>query len=218
MRIRLNLNFKLGTVVKYFILSDLALLAGWGLIAPVFAVFVLNRVEGATVITLGIAAAIYWITKSILQVPIALFLDKTVSERDDYIFLVCGLILAGLAAISYILINQIWQLYLVEFLHSIAFAFYVPAWSGMFARHLDKNHQSLDFSLDSAVVGVASGITGISSGFLVTWFGFGTIFVLGAVFSFVSAVIIFAIPELVFPHRRHRGVIIRDHTPKAINQ
>ncbi len=211
-------GFKISTVVKYFILADLALLAGWGLIQPVFAVFILNRIEGATVITLGVAAAIYWIVKSVIQIPIALMLDRTPSEKDDYIFLIFGLILAGITALSFIFINQIWQLYLVEFLHSLGFAFYVPAWNGMFARHLDKDHQSLDFSLDSTLVGVASAITGLLSGVFVTWFGYNTIFVLGALFSFVSAMIIFATPQLVFPHRRHKGAIFRNHSQKAINR
>ena len=218
MRIRLNLNFKIGRTIRYLILADLALLACWGLVAPVFSIFILDRIEGATLITVGIAAAIYWLLKSVLQLPLAIFLDKTPSERDDYIFLVCGLIIVGLSAVSFVLIDKIWQLYLVQMLHSIGFAFYVPSWSGMFARHLDKGHKSFDFALDSAVIGIASGITGIFSGILATWLGFNTIFVLGAIFSFISAIVIFFIPELVFPHRRHRGMIIRNHSPKAVNQ
>jgi len=211
-------GFKIGTVVKYFILADLALLAGWGLIQPVFAVFILDRIEGATVLTLGIGAAIYWSVKSIIQIPIALFLDRTPGEKDDYIFIILGLTLAGLTALSFIFITKVWQFYLVEFVHSLAFAFYIPAWNGMFARHLDKDHQSLDFSLDSTLVGVASAITGLLSGFFVTWFGYNTIFVFGALFSFVSASIIFIMPQIVFPHRRHKGAIFRNHSPKAINR
>lgn len=218
MRIHFHLNFKMGRIVRYFILADLALLAGWGLIEPIFGVFIITQIEGATVITLGISAAIYWLVKSVIQMPIAVVLDRTPNERDDYIFLVSGLVLAGLTAISFILITQIWQLYAVQVLHAVAFAFYVPSWSGIFARHLDKNHQSFDFTLDSAVVGLSSGVTGLLSGLLVTWFGYRAIFILGALFSFVSAFVIFAAPQVVFPHRRHRGIIMRDHTPKTIQR
>ena len=210
-------NLKVGKIVRYFILADLALLAGWGLIAPVFAVFVLDKIQEATIITIGLAAAIYWLSKSIIQVPIAIFLDRTPSERDDYIFLVLGLILAGISAFLFTLIDQVWQLYLVEFIHAVSFAFYVPSWSGVFSRHLDKEHHSLDFTLDSTVIGIASGITGVLSGILVTWFGYNAIFVLASLFSFISAMIIFSVPELVFPHRRHRGLIIRNHTPKTVS-
>lgn len=218
MRLRLNLNFKIGKIVRYFILADLALMAGWGMIAPVFSVFIIQRIFGATLVTVGLAAAIYWITKSLVQIPIALMLDKTPSERDDYIFLVSGLMLAGVTAISFALIDRIWQLFLVELLHAIAFACYVPSWSGMFARHLDKDHRSLDFTLDSTMIGLASGVTGLISGILATWLGFNAIFIIAGLLSFVSAGIIFASPELVFPHRRHRGIIIRNHTPKTVNQ
>lgn len=215
---RFTINFKMGRIVRYFILADLALLAGWGLIEPVFAVFILDRVQGATVITLGISAAIYWLVKSVIQIPIALFLDKTPSERDDYIFLVVGLILAGITSLSFILVDRIWQLYLVQFMHAVAFAFYVPSWSGIFARHLDQGHQAFDFTLDSAIVGLSSGVASFLSGLLVVWFGYNTIFVLGALFSFVSSLVVFSVPQVVFPHRRHRGPIWRDHSPKTIRK
>lgn len=209
-------NFFIGKFVRYFILSDLFLLAGWGLISPLFSIYVLQRIQGATLVTVGILAAIYWLPKSLIQIPIALFLDKTPSERDDYLVLVSGLVLAGLTALSFAFIDKLWQLYATQLLQAFSFSLYVPAWSGMFSRHLDKGHHSLDYTLDSAVVGLASGLTGLGSGILVTWFGFNTIFFLGAVFCFLSAVIIFFVPHMIFPHRRHRGIIVRDHTPKFI--
>ena len=94
-------SIRVNTIIRHFILADLALLAGWGLIEPVFAVFILDRIEGATVITIGIAAAIYWLTKSILQVPIAVMLDKNTGEKDEYMVLIFGLALAGLTAFSF---------------------------------------------------------------------------------------------------------------------
>lgn len=214
----MKIKLPIGRFVRYFILADLFLLAGWGLIAPVFAIYVLEKIDGATLVTVGALAAIYWIPKSIIQVPVALFLDKTPGERDDFIFLVLALVLAGVSAFSFAFISKIWQLFTVEFIHGISFALYVPAWSGIFSRHLDSRHHALDFTLDSTAVGLASGTTGFLGGMMVTWFGFNTVFFIGAFFCFISAVIIFLVPEIVFPHRTHRGVIIRDHTPKSIHK
>ena len=81
-------HIRFNAVIKRFILADLVWLSGWGLLAPIFAVFVLQQIPGATVVTIGIAAAIYWILKSLIQIPIAIAIDRTASERDDYLVLV----------------------------------------------------------------------------------------------------------------------------------
>lgn len=217
MRIFLNITFN--GVVKRFIAADLILWAGWGLIAPVFAVFVLGQVEGATVVTLGIAAALYWILKSIIQIPVALAIDRTPNEKDDYLILVISLMLGGLTAFSFILVREVWQLYLVQSLQAVSFALYIPAWSGIFARHLDKRHRALEFSLDSSAVGVAMGVMGLLGGIIVQYFGFAAIFFIASLLCFVSAVIIFYSPDIVFPYRvRLPEPVTVDHTPRNLGK
>ncbi len=229
-------QIKINQIIRHFIWADLALLAGWGLIEPVFAIFILERIAGATVVTIGIAAAIYWLTKSVLQVPIAVMLDKTDGEKDEYWVLTTGLLLAGLTAFSFALIDQIWQLYLVKVLHAAAFALYIPSWYSIFSNHLDKGHRSLEFSLDSTAIGIAAGITGFFGSILVKYFGFATIFIIAGVMCLLSASIIFFSPEMIYPnaHTRGRGkpggrrrvrlgrrgnsAILGDHTPKNINK
>ena len=54
-----------------------------GIVAPMFAIFVSQKIEGADLTTIGYAVAIYWIAKSILQIPISRYLDRTKGENDD---------------------------------------------------------------------------------------------------------------------------------------
>src|SRR5580698_2477433 len=105
MKIRVNIDFKVGRLVKFFVISDFFLLAGWGFIDPIFAVFIVERIAGGTLITVGIAAAIYWILKSIIQVPVSNYLDRTPGERDDFMTLVGGLLLAGFSAAAFTLVR-----------------------------------------------------------------------------------------------------------------
>ncbi|MFH1759014.1 MAG: MFS transporter [Patescibacteria group bacterium] len=216
MAINLFRKFTVGRVVRMFILSDLALLSGWGLVGPIFAVFILERIEGATIIVIGASAAVYWITKAIVQLPIASFLDSTPSEKDDFAVLVLGLILVGFSALGFIFIDQVWQLYLVQFIHSIAFAMYTPAWSGIFSRHLDKHHEAMEWSMDNAGISLATGVTGLLGALLATWLGFNIIFIACSFLSFAAAAITFSVPRVVFPHRIHKpGFNIRNHKPIA---
>lgn len=213
------IHIRFNDVIKRFIIADLVWLAGWGLISPVFAVFILGQVRGATVITLGIGAALYWVLKSIVQIPVALTIDRTSSERDDYLVLVISLILAGLTAFSFILVREVWQLYVVQALQAVSFGLYIPSYSAIFARHLDKKHRALEFSVDSAAVGIATGIAGLVGSVIVKEWGFDPLFFITAVLSFAAAIIIFYSPDIVFPRGRGiQAVSLSDHTPRNLGK
>lgn len=218
MRIKINIDLKVGRVIKHFILADLFLLAGWGLVQPIFSVYVIEMVAGATLVTVGVAAAIYWILKSILQLPVANFLDKTDGETDDFRALIWSLFLGAVAAFSYILISEPWHLYLVEVLHAIAFALYVPAWSAIFSRHVDKNRVSFDWSLDSTVAGIAAGMSGFLGGTIAAKLGFDGVFILAGTLSLAAAFVLMTMPELVFPKKTTEEGLVAGHTPANINK
>ncbi|MDO8664932.1 MAG: MFS transporter [Candidatus Liptonbacteria bacterium] len=199
MRIKLDINIKIGRIVKYLILVNLLFFAGWGLIEPIFAVFIVDNVAGATVVTVGIFAAIYWILKSVLQLPIARYLDKTPGEKDDFYALIFGLFLASISAFMFVLVHETWQLYAVQVLHSLAIALYIASWPALFSRHLDQDKVSFDWALDSSAIGLSAGFGGFFGGVIAQAFGFETVFLLVAFFSAASAMFLLLVPDLVFP-------------------
>ena len=199
MRIKVNINIKVGRLVKYFIISDFFLLAGWGLIDPVFSVFIVQRVIGGTLTTVGIAAAIYWILRSVLQVPIANYLDSTPGEHDDFVALVGGLLLIGISAIAMCWVTNIWELYVIHAVHAVAFALYYASWPTIFSRHLDKDAVALDWSLDSSVAGVGAGLSGFLGGVVAETFGYNWVFVAAGILAFASAFVLIAVPDLILP-------------------
>jgi MFS family permease len=199
MRIKVNINVKVGRVVKYFIISDFFLLAGWGLIDPIFSVFIIQRVVGGTLMTVGIAAAIYWIIRSVAQIPIAEFLDRIPGEHDDFMALVGGLLLVGISAIAMCWVTRVWELYVVHALQAIAFALYYASWPTIYSRHLDKDAISLDWSLDSSVAGVGAGITGFLGGVIAETLGYNVVFVGAGIMAFIAAFVLIAVPDLILP-------------------
>ena len=212
-------HLRFNAVVRRFIIADLIWLAGWGLMAPIFAVFVLRQVPGATMLTVGTGAALYWILKSVIQIPVAIAIDKTATERDDYLVLVMSLIFAGITSFSFIMVHAVWQLYLVQAMQAVSFALYIPSWNGIFSRHLDPEHRALDFALDSGAVGVGTGVAGLLGSLVAERFGFSVIFFTTAVLSFISAAIIFCSPSIIFPRsRRDKSLSLSDHTPRNLER
>jgi MFS family permease len=199
MRIKVNINVKVGRVVKYFVISDFFLLAGWGLIDPIFSVFIIQKVVGATLMTVGIAAAIYWIIRSVAQIPIAEFLDRIPGEHDDFMALVGGLLLVGISAIAMCWVTRIWELYAIHAIQAIAFALYYASWPTIYSRHLDKDAISLDWSLDSSVAGIGAGITGFLGGVIAGTLGYNVVFVGAGIMAFIAAFVLIAVPDLILP-------------------
>ncbi len=196
MRIRVNINIKLNKLVKYLVLSDLVLLAGWGLIEPIFSIFVLESIRGATLVTVGLSAAIYWILRSLIQLPLAEFLDRSEGEKDDFYMMIVGLMIASFSAILFIFVREVWQLYLVQSLHAVGIAFYAVAWPGIFSRHLDRDKVSFEWALDSVAISIGAGISGFFGGVIAANFGFPAVFFCAAFFSLLSILVLTMIPKL----------------------
>lgn len=223
MRFSVNINFnlkdlKVNRLIRYFVIADLFFWSGWGLITPIFAIFIIDRIEGASVLTVGITSAIYWVTKALFQMPVALYLDKHEGERDDFHALIFGLILGGITAFSFLLVNSVAGLYFVIFIQALAFGLYTPAWSAIFSRHLDKKNYAFDWSLDNTAIGLALGITAFVGAALADAFGFDAIFVVTGVLSFISAMVLIFVPDLILPGVKSEEAIIQDHKPANIGK
>lgn len=219
MKIKINIDVKINRVVKFLILSDLFFLGGWSLIHPFFAIFVINKIEGATLITVSLAAALYWLVKSAFQIPIANYLDKNDGENDDFHILLAALSLAAVASFSFALTKELWQLFLTQLIYAVAMGLYVPSWSGIFSRHLDEKRFSFDWSLDSTAIGVTSAFSALFGGVLINFFGFSAVFTLIGALSLASVILLFFAPNLIFPKINKENVPpIRDHSPSNIQR
>ncbi|MBI2515060.1 MFS transporter [Candidatus Wolfebacteria bacterium] len=218
-KIDINLeNFKINRIAKYLILADLFFLGGWSLIDPIFAIFVIQKIAGATIVTVGIATAITLLTKSIFQIPVAIYLDKKAGEKDDFYALVLGLMLTGLTAILFVLTKNIAVLYLIVFLKGMAFGLYVPSWSAIFSRHLDPDRYAFDWSLDSTTAGLAAGVASFTGGILASVWGFEAVFILTSALSFASAFLLFFVPNLIIPRASSQTPIIKNYTPPTLSK
>jgi len=212
--------FEVDRLVRYFIISDLFFMGGWGLVGPVFAIFIIADVEGATLITIGSAAGVYWLVRSIVQLPVALYLDKKEGERDDFHALIFSLMLSGVASFSFVLVENIFALFFVIAVKAVAFGFYTPAWSAIFSRHLDKKRYAFDWSLDNASVGIAFGLTAFLGSAIVSFLGFKTVFIIAGLLSFSAVMVLLSVPNLILPKvtNTNSKVLVRDHTPRNLGR
>ena len=193
------MNFGINRVIKTLIASDFLLQSGWGLIGPIFAVFIIRNIEGGNLAMVGFAAATYWIVKSILQPFIAYFFDLKKGEKDDFKFLIIGMYVANLIPLGYLFASQIWHIFLLESIRGLAMACVVPSWAGIFTRHISKGWEAFSWSIESTGVGFAFGFAAAFGGVMATALGFKTVFVLVSIFGLIASTVLLLIRNQIFP-------------------
>jgi len=206
--------FTFNKIIKVLILSDFIIYSASGLLAPIFAVFLLDSIRGGDASVAGMAAGIYWVTKSLLQVPVGKLLDKIKGEKDDYYVLIFGTFLASLVPLGYLIAFEPWHIYALEIILAFAMAMVIPPWGGLFTRHIDKGREAETWGFESSLLGLGVGLTGIAGGFIAKEFGFEIIFIAVSAFGIAGASLLLLVRKDILPqgnaiglapHRRHGG-------------
>ncbi|OGZ95257.1 MAG: hypothetical protein A3I44_05560 [Candidatus Sungbacteria bacterium RIFCSPLOWO2_02_FULL_51_17] len=184
----------MNVIVQTLIIASFVFEAGFGMFAPVFAVFVTTQIPGGDIAVVGFATGVYWILKSLLQIPVGRYLDKKEGETDDLYSLWAGYFLMGLVVFLYQYIESPLHLYVLQALLAVGGALAVPAWYGMFLRNIDHHKESFEWSINSSLsFGFGTGGAGMLGGYLAQVYGFHFIFVTGALLIWGSLVILFVL-------------------------
>lgn len=188
----------LNKIIKTLILSDFLLHSGWGLIGPIFAIFITQQIDGGNIAAVGFIAATYWFIKSVAQPFIAHFVDVKRGEKDDFRFLIYGMFLANLIPLGYLFSTQLWHIFLLEIIRGLCMACVVPTWAGIFTRHIDRGWEAFSWSIESTGIGFAAAFAAAFGGIMATLIGFKAVFVLITFFGLFSTFILFSIRNQFF--------------------
>ena len=203
-------------VVRLIVVTDFFYNSAFGSYGPVFAIFITEQINGGSAKVAGFAAAAYWLTKSILQLPIAGFLDNTDGERDDFWALFFGYLLGGLTPIGYIFATEPWHLYLLQAWLGFAMAWAVPAWYAIFTRHIDKDRIGFEWSLQSVFsLGVATSLSAAVGGYVADAFSFTTLYLAAGILAIASSLLLLGLRKHIFA-RRDGGLAIPERKESSV--
>jgi len=181
---------KINKIVKYLILADIAFWTGWGLVTPIFSIFIVEKIEGGSALVVGIATAIYWFFRSMLVLPSGRLLDKYVGEKDDYLFLVFGNLIAVLVLFGYIFATYPWHIYILQAFYGISIAMALAGWRAIFTRNIDKGKEASEWALNDTSLSLGTAVAGIVSGILVTKLGYDIAFFSAGILGILSIIML----------------------------
>lgn len=178
--------------IRTLILSDFFLFFAVGLLAPIFAVFVLGNISNKIEVV-GYAVSFYWVTRVIMVIPFSLLMDKMDGEFDEYIFMVVGTALMSLIPLFYLFSSEPWHIYLLQVVNGIANSMAVPAWRIVFTNHIDRKITGFEWSIEDVGVGIATASSAAIGALIAGRFGFDILFILIFIFGMISAAILFSL-------------------------
>lgn len=179
-------GIKINKVIEYLTFSDILMMSGWGLISPIIAVFFTDQIKGGTVELAGFASATYFLTKSVVQIPVARFIDVRRGERDDYLVMIIGSLFITLSAFSYMVIQYPWQVFLVQIMYGIGGGFSYPSWLAIFTRHIDRKEEGFEWSIYYTTIDLGAALTSGLGALLVTQLGYKPVFAIVGILSFLG--------------------------------
>ncbi len=193
------LTKRINPVVKFLTISDIIILTSFGLITPIFAIFITNNIDGGTVEVAGLASAIYLFTKSLGQIPVARYIDKIKGEKDDFWVMFIGSMGIVIIPVLYLFIDAAASLFVVQFFYGASAAMVFPAWMAIFTRHIDKEHEGVEWGVYRTMIDFGCAVAASLGGLLAYRFGFEPLFIVISIVSFMGALFLLLIYNEMIP-------------------
>jgi len=178
-------------VIKVLIASDFVFQVGIGFVDPILAVFLVEKIQGGSLELAGAAVAIYWLSKSIIRMPVAYFLDKKRGEYDDFYSMLVGFAIITACQFFYLMAHTSAHIYIIQLFLGLGGALAFTPWYGFFSRYIDRYQENMEWSISNSLVGFAIAGAGFATGFVANNFGYTPIFIISGTLSLLGTLLLF---------------------------
>ncbi len=174
-------------VLRTLVLSDLFILSSFGLIQPIFAVFILKNIPGATLTAVGIAATIELFTKAVFQIIVGKWTDEEKGNCRELYTLLAGSLLISVVPLGYAFVRTTAMLYFLQFLIGLGQALSYPSWRVLFTRYTSRDRTGYEWGLYDTVVGLGAAAAAAIGAYVAEQYSFAYLFVFVSAMSFIGA-------------------------------
>ena len=184
---------QISPVIRYLILSDLLFNSSAGLLGPIFAIYVEDNILGGNLAVIGLAAMIFLVTRSILQIPVASIIDRIRGEKDDFWLLFWASVIMAFFPLLYLVIRTPLDLYIVQFFFGLFTSFTFPSYMAIFTRHIDRHKEGTEWGMYFTITDLGAAIAGALGGFIAYYLGFPTLLIIVTVVGVFGALLLIPI-------------------------
>ncbi len=177
--------------LKLLIASDLLVFLGFGLIAPILAIYIKDSVIGGSLAAVGLMSTIFLITKTIFQ----LFFSRAFGPKHRFYMVCIGTFLIACVPFIYVFSTNVWHFYIAQFVYGLGGGLAFPAWFSLFSTHLTKGKEGFEWSIYSGLVGGGAGIAAYFGSILATHLGFTVTFFVSGTLALTGMIILLGLEK-----------------------
>ena len=158
--------------IKILLLANFINIFGYAFFAPLYAIFA--QKINANVFVIASSWGAYTITTGILMLIIGR-LENSMPNKKYLVVL--GYFILSFGALSFLLVQNTFQLFAVQLLNAIGTGIVTPAWKTLYSKSEDKGEETKEWSFYDGGNMLFIGMGSVIGGFLVKEFGFSALFV-----------------------------------------
>ncbi len=160
--LRKNVNSSL----LFLTFSDIFSWGGYFAINALVALYLAEKLKVNAAEIVGIGNAIYMISRSVVQLPIGLIVDRTKEDRDEKLLLILGCVMMGIPYVLFPSISQTWQYYILQIILGVGCGLNLVNWRKLFAKNLDKSKEGFQYAIYEMLMSVGTALLSIFAGIL----------------------------------------------------
>ncbi len=167
--------------LKVLLITDSFVTLAFGLLGPIYAIFVENI--GGDILDASGAWAAFLFATGIMTFFISRWEDHV--KHQEKIMALSYLILA-IGVLGYLFVETSIHLFIVQIVLGVGQAFNNPTYNGLYSRLLDKGRYVSEWGLWDSMSCIVTSIAALIGGAVATFYGFKALFLIMFVFSIIS--------------------------------
>ncbi len=179
--------------IRALIFSDFLMYFSYGLLTPIFAVFITEQISGGTLEVVGIATAVYWVVRSLATIPLGRWMDKHEGEQDEFTLMFTGSLLMSITLMALVWASLPWHIYIIQALFGLFNSMAIPGWRILFSNHLDRARQGYEWSVADVSVALATASAAYFGSVIAGKYGFNSLFVLVGLVGVAGSITLLAV-------------------------
>lgn len=180
-------HFQINPLVKAFIISESFVWSAWNFVIPIFAIYIVNDIQGGDIETAAMGYSVYLIGRVIFELACGKYLART-NDKKKLLVATCGLFLMTIGYIDFIVSTTLLHVYAGYFLLGMGIGIAAPAKNALFSIHLDKNKEATEWGIADGTQFTCMALAATLGGFIAGYFGFMTLFVISAVVNTIGII------------------------------
>ncbi|OGH84714.1 MAG: hypothetical protein A2261_01835 [Candidatus Magasanikbacteria bacterium RIFOXYA2_FULL_44_8] len=192
-------------ILRALILSDLFLLGGFGLIQPIFAVFMIDKISGTTVLAIGVATAIQLLTKAVFQIIVGRWTDEEPGNKRELLTLFVGSLMMSAVPFGYVFATNLNHIYVLQFVYGLGSALAFPGWMVIFQRYTRAEKTGYEWSVYNTIISLGTAAAAFLGAYMADLYSFAHLFVGVGVLSLVGTSFIIHVFKHEFTRAHHEA-------------